>query len=141
VSGDPVMLAQGLSNLIDNALKYAPPYGAIEVGVEKTRADTVEISVADNGPGIEESEKSKVTQRFYRGDASRGTPGVGLGLSLVQAVAKLHGAQVDLRDNSPGLRAVITLQIDTAAAIARDSAPIEAPATESSTSPTLATLP
>jgi signal transduction histidine kinase len=141
VSGDPVLLAQGLSNLIDNALKYAPPHGSIEVGVEKTEAGTVEIFVADNGPGIEESEKSKVMQRFYRGDASRGTPGVGLGLSLVQAVAKLHGAQVDLRDNAPGLRAVITMQIDTAVTPARESAPFEAPAADTSTSPTLATLP
>jgi signal transduction histidine kinase len=141
VSGDPVLLAQGLSNLIDNALKYAPAFGSIDVGVEKAEAGTVEISVADNGPGIEDSEKSKVMQRFYRGDASRGTPGVGLGLSLVQAVAKLHGAQVDLRDNAPGLRAVITMQIDTTVTIARESAPGEEPATQTSTSPTLATLP
>jgi signal transduction histidine kinase len=108
VSGDPVLLAQALSNLIDNALKYAPQPGAIEVAVQKHGAN-VEISVSDNGPGIDELEKGKVVERFYRGDASRGTPGVGLGLSLVQAVAKLHGSPLELRDNGPGLRAVLIL--------------------------------
>ena len=139
--GDPVLLAQGLSNLIDNALKYAPAYGAIEVGVQRSELGTVEIYVADNGPGIEEAEKSKVMQRFYRGDASRGTPGVGLGLSLVQAIAKLHGAQVDLQDNAPGLRAVITMSYDASATAARDSAPSESPAAPAAAPPTLATLP
>jgi signal transduction histidine kinase len=141
VLGDPVLLAQGLSNLIDNALKYAPPYGVIEVGVQKTAANIVEVSVSDNGPGIEDSEKSKVMQRFYRGDSSRGTPGVGLGLSLVQAVAKLHGAQVDLRDNAPGLRAVITMSYDTALAAVREAVPLESPPPEAAAPPTLATLP
>jgi signal transduction histidine kinase len=104
ISGDPILLAQALSNLIDNALKYAPTNGAIEVGVRK-HAGAAEISVSDNGPGIADSEKSKVVERFYRGDASRGTPGVGLGLSLVQSVAKVHGGTLELADNNPGLRA------------------------------------
>jgi signal transduction histidine kinase len=108
VSGDPVLLAQALSNLIDNALKYAPVGGAIEVAVVKRGDGTAEISVSDNGPGIEDAEKSKVVERFYRGDASRGTPGVGLGLSLVQAVAKLHGSGLALSDRNPGLRASVT---------------------------------
>ena len=141
VSGDPVLLAQALSNLIDNALKYAPAHGSIEVGVQKTGEGTVEISVSDNGPGIEDSEKTKVLQRFYRGDASRGTPGVGLGLSLVQAVAKLHGAPLDLRDNAPGLRVVITLPIDSSVVTVRETAPLESPTTEAAAPPTLATLP
>src|SRR5207249_6043969 len=58
-----------------------------------------EIAVSDNGPGIPDEEKRKVTERFYRGDASRGTPGVGLGLSLVAAVARLHGGSLELSDN------------------------------------------
>jgi signal transduction histidine kinase len=69
----------------------------------------VQIAVSDNGPGIHDSEKSKVVERFYRGDASRGTPGVGLGLSLVQAVAKLHGSTLELFDRFPGLEAVFTI--------------------------------
>jgi hypothetical protein len=113
ISGDPVLLAQALSNLIDNALKYAPVNGAIEVTV-LTRADgTAEISVADDGPGIADAEKGKVMERFYRGDASRGTPGVGLGLSLVQAVAKLHGSPLELSDRSPGLRVALIIPLDS----------------------------
>ena len=114
VSGDPVLLAQALSNLIDNALKYAPVNGTIEVAVLKRADGTAEISVSDNGPGITDSEKSKVVERFYRGDASRGTPGVGLGLSLVQAVAKLHGSALSLSDRDPGLRVSLTLPLDPA---------------------------
>jgi signal transduction histidine kinase len=112
ISGDPVLLAQALTNLIDNALKYAPENGRIEVAVQKIGESAAEISVSDNGPGIEAAERSKVVERFYRGDASRGTPGVGLGLSLVEAVAKLHGTTLALHDHSPGLRAVLSLSID-----------------------------
>ncbi len=112
VSGDPILLAQALSNLLDNALKYAPVNGAIEVAVRKRGDRTAEISVSDNGPGIADSEKSKVVERFYRGDASRGTPGVGLGLSVVQAVAKLHGTALALSDRKPGLHAAISLPLD-----------------------------
>jgi signal transduction histidine kinase len=117
VSGDPVLLAQALSNLIDNALKYAPVGGAIEVAVVKRGDGTAEISVSDNGPGIEDSEKSKVVERFYRGDASRGTPGVGLGLSLVQAVAKLHGSGLTLSDRNPGLRVSVAVGLDVTGAL------------------------
>jgi signal transduction histidine kinase len=112
VSGDPVLLAQALSNLIDNALKYAPVNGAIKVAVSRRNDDTAEISVSDNGPGIADAEKSKVVERFYRGDASRGTPGVGLGLSLVQAVAKLHGRALELTDQNPGLRVALSIPLD-----------------------------
>ena len=125
ISGDPVLLAQALSNLIDNALKYAPVNGAIEVAVFKRSDGTAEVSVSDDGPGIAESEKSKVVERFYRGDASRGTPGVGLGLSLVQAVAKLHGSALALSDRKPGLRAAMTLALDAASAAALATPPQE----------------
>jgi signal transduction histidine kinase len=110
VSGDPTLLAQAVGNLIDNALKYAGEHGSVKVEVQ-TRSDAaIEISVADDGPGIPDSEKPKVAQRFYRGDMSRGTPGVGLGLSLVQAVAKLHGGRLELADNNPGLRARVIIE-------------------------------
>lgn len=109
VLGDPILLAQALGNLIDNALKYAPENGAIDVAVRRRSDTTAEISVTDDGPGIGDSEKAKVFERFYRGDASRGTPGVGLGLSLVQAVAKLHGSVLELSDRNPGLRVVLLL--------------------------------
>jgi signal transduction histidine kinase len=128
VSGDPVLLAQALSNLIDNALKYAPINGTIEVSVRKRSDDTAEVSVSDNGPGIAESEKCKVVERFYRGDASRGTPGVGLGLSLVQAVAKLHGRVLELSDRSPGLRVTLCIPLDAAGTAVLATAPQEAAA-------------
>lgn len=110
VSGDPTLLAQAVGNLIDNALKYAGERGSVKVEVRDRSDGAVEISVADDGPGIPDSEKPKVTQRFYRGDTSRGTPGVGLGLSLVQAVAKLHGGTLELTDNHPGLRARMIIE-------------------------------
>lgn len=104
-SGDPVLLAQAVSNLIDNALKYVAPGGTVSVNAERGEGDSVEIAVADNGPGVADSEKPRLVERFYRGDTSRGTPGVGLGLSVVDAVAKLHGGFLKLADNNPGLRA------------------------------------
>ena len=140
VSGDPVLLAQALSNLIDNALKYAPVNGAIEVAVHKRGDATVQVSVSDNGPGIDDSEKSKVVERFYRGDASRGTPGVGLGLSLVQAVAKLHGSALELADGNPGLRVAITMPFDAASTAALAAPPQETAAGEGIVSATLASL-
>jgi hypothetical protein len=140
VSGDPVLLAQALSNLIDNALKYAPQHGCIEVAVHNRDDLRAEISVADNGAGIDDSEKSKVMQRFYRGDASRGTPGVGLGLSLVQAVAKLHGGPLELLDNNPGLRVVMTVPIDPGS-LPREIPPLQPASPEVAAPPTLASLP
>jgi signal transduction histidine kinase len=104
ISGDPVLLAQALGNLIDNALKYTSDGGLISVEVQTLADGKVWISVADDGPGIPDEEKPKVPTRFYRGDASRGTPGVGLGLTLVESVAKLHGGVLELADNNPGLR-------------------------------------
>ncbi|HEX4150814.1 MAG TPA: HAMP domain-containing sensor histidine kinase [Steroidobacteraceae bacterium] len=109
VSGDPILIAQALGNLIDNALKYAPESGRIEVAVRRRADDLAEVAVIDNGPGILDSEKAKVIERFYRGDASRGTPGIGLGLSLAQAVAKLHGSALELSDQTPGLRVALAV--------------------------------
>jgi len=112
VRGDPVLLAQALGNLIDNALKYTPVHGEIIVSVLLRADQSVEMAVADSGPGIPAPEMPKVTERFYRGDVSRGTPGVGLGLSLVEAVARLHSSTLQLLDLQPGLRALITLPPD-----------------------------
>jgi len=109
VSGDRVLLAQAVSNLIDNALKFASEGGSVVVEAVRPSDSAVGVVVADDGPGIPDAEKPKVAQRFYRGDSSRGTPGVGLGLSLVEAIAKLHGGALELEDNHPGLRARMTL--------------------------------
>jgi signal transduction histidine kinase len=109
LAGDPLLLAQAIGNLIDNALKYAQEQGTITVQAVQRSDGTIEVTVSDDGPGIPDDEKPKVTERFYRGDASRGTQGVGLGLSLVAAVAKLHGGELELTDNHPGLRATLLL--------------------------------
>jgi signal transduction histidine kinase len=103
VQGDPELLSQALANLTDNALKYTPEGGAIEISVQSD-AGAPRVTVADTGPGIPEDERGSVFQRFYRLDTSRGSPGSGLGLSLVGAVAKLHEIQVRLEDGRPGLR-------------------------------------
>ncbi|MFL6676534.1 MAG: sensor histidine kinase [Massilia sp.] len=108
LAGDPLLLAQAVGNLIDNALKYVSEKGKISVATVRRRDGTIEIAVADDGPGIPDAEKPKVLERFYRSDASRGTPGAGLGLSLVAAVARLHGGALSLTDNHPGLRATLT---------------------------------
>lgn len=114
VTGDPVLLAQALGNMVDNALKFTPVRGMIAITARRLDADTVAVVVADNGPGIPEHERTRVIERFYRVDASRGTPGVGLGLSVVSAVARLHGGGLTLEDNHPGLRATMRLQANPA---------------------------
>lgn len=111
--GDPVLLAQALGNLVENALKYAPERGTIAIAIGQPQDDTLEIAVTDNGPGIAENERPKVVERFYRVDASRGTPGVGLGLSVVSAVARLHGGSLLLADNRPGLRATLRIMLNS----------------------------
>lgn len=103
---DPLLIAQAIGNLIDNAIKFAKTQ--IHVSVSD-HVGLVEIIVADDGPGVPDSEKTKATERFYRGDASRGTPGVGLGLALVKGVATLHRGELRLEDNHPGLAVKLTL--------------------------------
>ncbi len=100
------LISQALANLVDNAIKYTPSGGKVTV----TASDTplgVELAVADTGPGIEAVERARVVERFVRLEASRNSPGTGLGLSLVAAVARLHEAKLMLEDNAPGLRAII----------------------------------
>lgn len=108
VHGDRDLLFQALANLLDNAIKYTPEGGRILLGVAAVDA-ALDISVTDTGPGIPGELRRKVLQRFYRIDESRSAPGHGLGLSLVQAVAQLHGAALRLDDAEPGLRVVLSL--------------------------------
>lgn len=112
---DPVLLAQAINNLIDNSLKFVAPGGHVELGVARLAQGLVAVTVADNGPGIPEADRPKAAQRFFRGDASRGTPGVGLGLSLVEAIARLHGGSLELADNHPGLIARMIIERGAAA--------------------------
>lgn len=109
LQGDRQLLAQAVGNLLDNAVKYTPAGGSIRLQAEAGADGRILISVADTGPGIPEDQRSKAVQRFYRGDASRHAEGVGLGLSLVEAVARLHGGELRLDGNNPGLVAVLAL--------------------------------
>jgi signal transduction histidine kinase len=109
--GDPFLVAQAVGNLVDNAIKYTPTHGKIDVRIVEHGGGEVEIAVIDNGPGIADSDKARATERFYRGDSSRGKAGVGLGLSVVAAVAKLHGGGVVFTDNHPGLTASLILPV------------------------------
>jgi signal transduction histidine kinase len=97
------LLFQALANLTENAIKYAPEGGRIEIAATR-RPDSIEVVVADNGPGIPEKDRERVLEPFVRLDQSRTEPGNGLGLALVAAISKLHRARLILGDNRPGLR-------------------------------------
>ena len=102
VDGDADLLFQSLANLLDNAMKYTPEGGSVTLHVTSD-ADTVSVVVADSGPGVPHEEREAVLRRFYRLEPARSTPGSGLGLSLVAAVAQVHEAGLTLDDNAPGL--------------------------------------
>lgn len=102
LTGDRDLLFQAFANILDNAIKYSPQNASITLSL-KQRADCLTVSVADEGMGIAEAEREKVFDRFYRAEASRHTPGNGLGLSLVGAVVSLHRGTIVLSDNAPGL--------------------------------------
>ncbi len=103
VGGDRDLLFDAIANLVDNAVKHGGAAGDVMVEVKRDDAGPV-ISVADHGPGIPIEERQNVFRRFYRLEQSRSTPGNGLGLSLVAAVAHLHEARIHMADNKPGLR-------------------------------------
>jgi signal transduction histidine kinase len=100
---DRDLIFDAISNLVDNALKHGRHGGEVVVACETVGAQPV-ISIADDGPGIPHCEHDHVFKRFYRLEQSRYTPGNGLGLSLVAAVARLHGARIEMCDNAPGLK-------------------------------------
>jgi signal transduction histidine kinase len=103
VTGDRDLIFDAIANLVDNAIKHGRAGGEVRVTIESAEGEAV-ISIADNGPGIPACEREHVFKRFYRLEQSRYTPGHGLGLSLVAAVARLHGARIEMGDNAPGLQ-------------------------------------
>lgn len=106
MEGDPNLLFEALGNLVDNAVKFTPPGGRVAVKVAG-RDGGLAIGVADTGPGIPVQERDAVLRRFYRTEKSRHTPGSGLGLALVAAVARLHGLVLTIDDADPGCRVTL----------------------------------
>ncbi|MBN3855845.1 HAMP domain-containing histidine kinase [Paraburkholderia sp. Ac-20340] len=106
VRADYALLFEALANLLDNAIKFTPPGGRVGLQVEMGPQGP-SVHVSDNGPGIAEAERLAVFQRFYRSERTREAPGSGLGLSLVQAVMRMHGFGLALAQERPGLRVTL----------------------------------
>ena len=116
IEANQPFLAQALANLIDNAIKYTPPGGAVKLRARRRSSGEIEFSVTDTGPGVPAEDRERVVQRFVRLDNSRTEPGSGLGLSLVTAVAEAHGGRLQLDEGpgayggfGPGLRVAMVL--------------------------------
>ena len=114
VHGDPDQLFQLVANLLDNALKYGPPGSRVEVTL-RSEGGAASLGVADQGPGIPEADRERVFDRFVRLETHRSSPGTGLGLALVRAIAFRHGASVALEPSEPGLRVRVRMPRRTAA--------------------------
>ena len=106
--GDRDLLFEAMVNLVDNAVKFTPAGGQVRLEVLQANGAAM-IAVTDDGPGIPENERQAVLKRFFRSDRSRHKPGTGLGLSLVAAVARLHGGQLTIESGSDGKGCRITL--------------------------------
>ena len=113
IMGNRQLIAQAITNLLDNAVKYTPSGGHITLTAEQ-RGENIHVSVGDNGHGIPPDKRDDVLKRFVRLDSARSTPGNGLGLSLCSASVALHNGSLQLHYNKPGLRIEITLPSETA---------------------------
>ena len=111
--GDADLLSQLIVNLIENAIRHCPPGTCIAVAVSERPAGPV-LTVSDNGPGIPAGEHENVFKRLYRLEKSRTTPGSGLGLALVKAIADVHEAQIEMADNKPGVKVEVAFAWETA---------------------------
>ena len=109
--GNRELVGQALANLVDNAVKYGGAQGVIRLTAARS-GETLRLSVADSGPGIPVEARGRVLNRFVRLEEARSRPGFGLGLSLVNAVVRLHQGTLSLEDDAPGLRVVVTLPVD-----------------------------
>lgn len=111
VSGDQELLTQALANLVENALRHTPAGTRINVGLRSTAETGALLLVEDDGPGVDAADLPRLTNRFYRGERSRTSPGNGLGLTLVSAVAELHGAALHIDARQPGLRVSLSFPV------------------------------
>jgi signal transduction histidine kinase len=118
--GDRELVTQLVANLIENAARHTPGGTRVLVSLSQV-ARGLELVISDSGPGVPEEARERLFQRFYRLESSRSTPGSGLGLSLVKSICNLHGADIRLGDNDPGLRVTITFPWSGAATAERSS--------------------
>jgi signal transduction histidine kinase len=104
IAGNRELIGQALANVVDNAIKYSAVAASPQVSLRLARAgDEIVLAVRDNGPGIPEADRERVTERFVRLEGSRSMPGSGLGLSLAKAVMSYHGGRLEIADAAPGL--------------------------------------
>ena len=106
ITGDRELLTQAFANLVENAIRHAGDGTMISLMAVRAHS-VIEVRVSDTGPGVPEADRERILSRFVRLEESRSTPGTGLGLTLVKAIADLHDAHIDLGDNEPGLRVTI----------------------------------
>ncbi len=116
VKANREFVAQALANILDNAVKYTPPGGAVMLRVRRRSSGDIEMAVTDTGPGVPAADRARVVERFVRLENSRSQPGAGLGLSLVAAVARAHRGRLELDEgpgvvgeSGPGLRVALVL--------------------------------
>jgi signal transduction histidine kinase len=119
VWGDRELLTQMIANVIENAMKHSPTGASINL-VTSESPGTIAVAVSDSGPGIPAEERARVFRRFYRLERSRSTPGSGLGLSLVEAIAALHQIGIELTDSGPGLRVTLRFHAPAQRTLAGD---------------------
>ena len=113
--GDRELIAQAVANLLENAQRHTPQRTLIRLTLVAV-GDWICLQVNDNGPGVAKADRSRLVERFKRLDRSRNTPGYGLGLNLVNAVASIHEGRLIFKDNGPGLVAILELPRNSAAA-------------------------
>src|SRR3984957_7594042 len=106
--GDRELIQQAVANLVDNAVKFSPAESTVRLSASASPGG-LDVAVSDRGPGIPEGDRVRAAERFFRGESARNTPGSGLGLALVQAVAHLHGGGLRLAAAAPGLIAMLVL--------------------------------
>jgi signal transduction histidine kinase len=114
IFGDRDLLFDAISNLVDNAIKHGRERGLVRISADCSESGAV-LAISDDGPGVPMNERDLIFGRFYRSEKSRGTPGNGLGLSIVAAVARVHGAGVKLSSNEPGLTVELQFPLSTRA--------------------------
>jgi signal transduction histidine kinase len=121
VRGDQDLMREAVSNLVDNAIKFTPAGGAVRI--EARMAERLPfLSVSDNGPGVQSQERGRIFDRFYRGERSGKSPGYGLGLSIAESIANLHGFRLTVEDNNPGARFELTAAAPASATLERETA-------------------